>query len=170
MPEILQGRPLPEERSPVWRSGPQTARGGKLIDVELLGEINGDVALGRINHIGGTVPVTGVSTEADVGGMSVTFTARTGRYYKISWIGIMIQQAATGVVTARITDASNNSQIAVNETLGAGEYTGINLYFIAKPGNVSATYKARIGTSAGTVDVFASATAPQFIIVEDIGL
>lgn len=166
-----QGIPLPEARQrPAWRTGSYTSRGGKLIDVELLGDIKGELALGRVTHVGGTTSSTGYSTEADVSNITVTFDGATGRYYKVTWIARIIQQTSAGTVTARITDSSNTSQIAWVEYLTAGAGATINLFFIVKPGEGSFTYKARLGTSAGTVDVNASSTAPQFLIVEDMGL
>ena len=131
--------------------------------------LNSAVPRGRIGHVGGTAPTTGYTTEADVSSMTVTIEADVDRYYSVTWIARIQQQTSAGIVTARITDGAGTSAMAWVETLTAGGAATINLFFIVQPAAGPLTYKARIGTSAGTVDVVASVTAPQFLVVADIG-
>lgn len=174
---VRSGFTLPLPREPKNPGNfPVQFRGSKIVDPEIQGgtvrdlSYKSQVAKGRVGHVGITSAVTGISTEADVTGLTVTFTAEAERYYKITWIGRVQQQTSAGTVTARITDGSNVSKIAWVKALSAAAVDNVMLVVLQSPGAGSVTWKARIGTSAGTVDVNASSTAPSYIIVEDMGL
>lgn len=113
---------------------------------------------------------TSISTIVDVGGVTVTFTANASRVYKTTVHVPYNEQAGTaGFQDLTITDGSNvekgrSTQYGV---VGQGRFAEV----IAVESGISGsqTRKARVATSAGTMTLVASATAPAFILVEDIG-
>lgn len=118
-----------------------------------------------------TADQTGISTEADITSMSVTWTADSTRYYKISvFLAPFRQKTANGIVVPKITDGSNNARVQANVSLATDDFACLAIAEIVTGLSGSITRKARIGTTAGTVDVLA-ATAGQgnYIVVEDIG-
>jgi hypothetical protein len=118
-----------------------------------------------------TTDQTGISTEADITSLSVTWTAVSTRYYKISvYLAPIRQITSAAIVVPKITDGSNNARVQANVSLGIDEFTTLAIAEIVTGLSGSITRKARIGTTAGTVSVLA-ATAGQgnYIVVEDLG-
>lgn len=118
-----------------------------------------------------TADQTGITAQADVTSLSVTWTADSTRYYKISvYMAPIRQKTAGGIVVPVITDGSNNTRVQANVTLAADDFACVAIAEIVTGLSGSITRKARIGTTAGTVEVLA-ATAAQgnYIVVEDIG-
>jgi hypothetical protein len=112
---------------------------------------------------------TGISAEADVTGVTVTFTAAANRRYKVTVSGRIVQQTSAGVAEVKITDSANTLQDKWTFSLTAGSAAYATVTAILTPAAGSITYKARMSTTAGTVDTTAAATQPFRILVEDIG-
>jgi len=118
-----------------------------------------------------TTDQTGISAEADVTSLSVTWTAISTRYYKISvYLAPIRQITSAAIVVPKITDGSNNARVQANVSLGIDEFTSLAIAEVVTGLSGSITRKARIGTTAGTVSVLAG-TAGQgnYIVVEDLG-
>jgi hypothetical protein len=118
-----------------------------------------------------TTDQTGISTQADISSLSVTWTAVSGRYYRISvYLASVRQRTSGGIVVLNITDASNVSRTQQNVTLATDDFSPLVAVEVSNSLSGSITRKARIGTTAGTVDV-PSATSPAgwYIMVEDLG-
>ena len=111
------------------------------------------------------------TTEADISGLSVTWNAISGRYYKITCTGRGMTSTALGNMRASITDSSNNhvaeSDVRVDAVSNIGGTVALQ-YTI--PGTVSGsvTYKVRAAvlTGGGT----GTYAAISEITVEDIGI
>lgn len=112
-----------------------------------------------------------ISTTVDITGMTAaTWTATSTRTYRTTvYVPQVLQNTSTGIIVARITDASNVDKQQWNWTLAATEYGAVNMQVIETGLSGSITRKARISTSAGTLNLVQAATAPGFILVEDIG-
>jgi len=145
--------------------------------------LDSEVDSNRANSSWGTVSggyvqitsnVTGITTIADVTGLSITFTAVASRRYRID-VGCMMQtdgSTANNQGRLYITDGSNNvlQRRDVNLAVGALP-AGISATAIVVPGAGSVTYKARAERSiANNLSVIAAATIPAFILITDIGL
>lgn len=109
---------------------------------------------------------------ADITGLSVTFTAETGRTYRISAEMNAQSTIAGDQVGIFITDSSNNVvQARYTGSVAASLQVGVSLTAFVSPGAGSVTYKIRgqriSGTGNGTVQ--ASGTAPAYIWVDDLG-
>lgn len=120
-----------------------------------------------------TTNQTGISTTADVTSLTTTFTANSTRYYRTTvYISNLVQVTSNGYVTLFITDSSNSQKqsgtmfkVVAN---GNGE-APMTVVLVETGISGSTTRKARLTTSAGTVETRAAANQPAFIVVEDIG-
>jgi hypothetical protein len=119
-----------------------------------------------------TADQTGIGAgPVDVTGLSVTWTAVSTRYYRVSvYLAPIRQRTAAGIVVPVITDGSNNVKTQANVSLGIDGFTSMVIADIETGLSGSTTRKLRIGTTAGTVEVLA-ATAGEgnYIVVEDLG-
>lgn len=124
---------------------------------------------GRLGHATSTTTQASLSTEADVTGMTVTWTAVANRYYKIT--GFLLPQT-TGAITVNgfITDAANTHISGIALTYPGAGFG--NLHLVSAPFAVSSgsvTYKLRISTASGTASTYCGAGQPHIMIVEDVG-
>ena len=136
-----------------------------------LGALNDALPSGVMGRATRTSNATAASsTYVDISGLSVTFTAVSGRLYKASWVLPRLQQATlTGDLTIALRNGSTvlgNMQQSGFGSTGYASNSGFGLY----TGSGSVTLKMSYLTSAGTVTMQASATSPAHFVVEDVGL
>lgn len=125
---------------------------------------------GIMGYAQATSNQTGISTVTNVTNASVTFTANSTRYYRTTfYVSDVVQQTSAGYVQLEITDGSNNRKQNSVVLLAAGGETLFCVTVVETGISGSTTRKGRASTTAGTCDLRASATAPLFIVVEDIG-
>jgi len=112
-----------------------------------------------------------VSTVADITSMTAaTWTATSSRTYRTTiYLPYCQQKTSGGTVVVRITDASNVDKQQWNGTFATSDFFAVMIQVIETGLSGSITRKGRISTSAGTVDLTQVATAPGYILVEDIG-
>jgi len=118
-----------------------------------------------------TANQNGISTVADITSMTAaTWTATSTRTYRTTvYLPYVQQKTSAGTVVARITDASNVDKQQWNGTMATSDFFAVVMQVIETGLSGSITRKARIATSAGTIDITQSSTAPGFIMVEDVG-
>jgi hypothetical protein len=117
-----------------------------------------------------TTNQTGITTVTDITSMTVTFTAETSRLYCVTFYCAQVAQAtATGFSVVSITDSSNAAVQAAHLRLLDGDesFVCIKSYETGLSGSV--TRKIRTSVNAGNVGLFASATKPMVLVVEDLG-
>jgi len=110
-----------------------------------------------------------ISSVTDVG-LSLTFTAVTGRQYVAKWYLPECQQATTaGTTQVYITDSGNTvlSRTVFDVLSTTAAYFMAGSY--AFTGSGSTTLKLRILTSAGTVTVKGAASDINLFTIEDVG-
>ena len=116
---------------------------------------------------------TGISTVADVTGLTATFTANSTRYYRTTvYVANLVQITSNGYATLTITDGSNNQKQAgtMYKVVANGNGEAPMAIVLIETGlSGSTTRKARLATSAGTVETRASSSQPALIVIEDIG-
>lgn len=124
---------------------------------------------GTIAYAQVTANQAGITTITDLTGLSVTFTAATGRRYKITGFALLSSSVATDVYRISLTDGSNNL-LQLNENVASSTSAPIVMR-IDTPSAGSLTYKLRATRQAGTGNVTLNAGPglPAFILVEDIG-
>ena len=74
------------------------------------------------------------------------------------------------IATLTIANGSNTQQATWQSTTISGYQYQATAMFVVVPGAGSVTYKLRLSTTAGTVDMQAFAASPAFILIEDIGV
>jgi hypothetical protein len=115
-----------------------------------------------------TTGFTATTTFSDVG-VSVTFTAATGRNYKISFHCIAQKETTQGTTTVALTDSANTQiQAAVGFNL-AGTQLPLGGFVVVSPAAGSVTYKLRAVASVNTSTIQGAATNPIVLLVEDLG-
>jgi hypothetical protein len=118
-----------------------------------------------------TADQTGISTTADVTNLSVTWTAVSTRYYRITvYMASIRQRTSSGIALVLITDGSNNVKTQANLSLTTDQFAPAAVADIETGLSGSTTRKVRMSTTAGTVDVSAASSAQGwYIVVEDLG-
>lgn len=112
---------------------------------------------------------TGITTVTDLTGLSVTATAVAGRLWRITFFVVVQQVSSTGVHNITLADGSNTALAQPGASVGSGSFMTTGGSIIVTPSAGSNTYKLRAQTSAGTLSINQSSTAPNAIIIEDVG-
>ncbi len=130
---------------------------------------NWNVAWGEVAYAQITSNPSGVTSEADVSGLSVTWTAIAGRKYRTTFFcgRSSVDQNAQAVF--RISDGSNTLKQQSIQNVSSGVIFETFLSFRETGLSGSVTRKIRASASAGTMTINAGSTFPVFILVEDIG-
>jgi hypothetical protein len=112
----------------------------------------------------------GITTNVDVTGLTVTFTAVANRYYRLTASLFPGSTVATDLIRVQITDGSNNVLTAGQVTAGAGTVT-LERSVVRTFSAGSTTVKVRLqrNSGTGTITSNASADVPAQLIVDDIG-
>jgi hypothetical protein len=112
-----------------------------------------------------------VTTEADLSGLSITWTAVANRKYRITVFFSGAGLTGSGVTSVYITDSSNNKLSEFICYSVNGEYLSGTSTVIVSPSAGSVTYKARAFSNQG-FNFYSTAVRTElapFINVEDIG-
>lgn len=127
----------------------------------------GVVAVGRV-----TANATGISAVTDLVQTSAYAQQANRRYTVTAHIPQTLQQTAAGTIIANLMDSAGQVRQAARFTaVPAGQGPSIQLIYEYEPTTAVAGqyYKARISTTAGTVDVTMSGTQPGLVVVSDAG-
>lgn len=113
---------------------------------------------------------TGITTQVDITGLTLTMTLLTGRRYRTSLKGEVYSTAADGAFVFVITDASNTQLTRITGPGTTASYS-VYGYYEENGAGVSVTRKARGSKAGGTGSVAfgASASYPAYLSIEDIG-
>lgn len=131
------------------------------------GEVGATVLTAPHSGITGTVDITFGGTP-----LSVAYTARAYRRYRVSLMVRCDQSASAGLSELMVRDAGNNVLNKATFNLAASEI--LTSTVIARPSVVTAdaaaTMKATIMLiSGGSVSAFGGTTQPMTIVVDDLG-
>lgn len=104
----------------------------------------------------------------DLTGSSMTFTAVSGRLYRMALTCYVASTSASGVASLYVTDASNNilGNSPVNITNSVGVATATISYIFTASG--STTRKLRVASTTGN-NSFGSTNSTVTVTLEDIG-
>jgi hypothetical protein len=112
---------------------------------------------------------TAISTVVDLSGLSVTWTAVTGRLYRISYSVTYLKNTAAGLLRTQVTTSANAIvRLHLDYAPTAATYYTHAGSVLVTPSAGSVTYKLRAVCDVNTSDQ-AGATDPALILVEDIG-
>lgn len=112
------------------------------------------------------------TTEADITGVSVTWTAAASRSYKISWNITAEKTTASGWIAIYLTNSANTKFASIYQTVtvvGAGYANLSGCCYLGALSAGSQTFKLRGQLENLNGQVLASGTNPAILIVEDIG-
>lgn len=112
-----------------------------------------------------------VTTETDVSGLSVTWTAVASRRYRITVFFSGIGISGSGATSVYITDSSNNKASEYLSYTVNNEYMSGTTTAVVSPSAGSVTYKVRCFANPGFT-FYSTAVRNElapFINVEDIG-
>lgn len=118
-----------------------------------------------------TANQTGISTETDLTGLTVTVTVPVGRKIRITGhCGEVDNDATAGSVVGRIKEGATTLGLFAANTLGASVAVCLDASVIITPTAGTHTYKLSLhkNVGAGTLTLGANSSQPAFILVEDI--
>jgi hypothetical protein len=117
-----------------------------------------------------TVNMALTTTEADITGMTATFTAVANRLYRATFSGFY-QKSTTSRVFITLTDGSNVAQNVTMQQTASGEFDAITAIFLFTASAGSTTRKFRANTEAGTATIFGNPADGRTysFTIEDIG-
>ena len=129
---------------------------------------------GRIGSAASTAATSSIgSSNTDVNGLSVTWTAVANRYYLTTvMVPIYQQTTAAGVAYLSVADGSNNEKIVSQVTCPAGSAATLTVRILETVTAGSTTRKARIkqdGGGGATGAIAYASNYPATILVEDLG-
>jgi hypothetical protein len=128
----------------------------------------GELAYAQVTSVQGSI-----TSEADLTGLSVTVSVGEGRRIKITGSCIARSTATGDRVDFRIKEGTTELKPDTRElgTANDAGRSGLHAEVVLSPSAGSHTYKLTLarGDGTGTVSMVAAATAPAFILVEDIG-
>lgn len=113
-----------------------------------------------------------ITTVVDLTGLSVTWTAVTGRQYRI-WLDAMVFSSVAADSAEITITTSGNTVVGGKNVYCPAVNTQVDASCIAYvTGSGSVTYKGRARRAVGTgnVSLYAAATFPATLIVEDLGV
>lgn len=131
---------------------------------------NWNTAWGVMGYASKTTDTSVSTTTADISGLSVTWTAVSGRVYKTSFHAIGSVGTANAYIDGSITNSSNGLIQFIRGTGGSSAARFSVTGFVYETGlSGSTTRKARVACNTGSGNLDGAAGYPQQIIVEDIG-
>ncbi len=118
-----------------------------------------------------TANQTGITTVADITNMTAaTWTATSTRLYRTTiYLPSVYVTATGGYVLGLITDGSSGQKAQTQSWCGNTERIGMVISVVESGLSGSTTRKGRFNGNGATVTLENSATAPAYIIVEDVG-
>lgn len=141
---------------------------GELVSAAGLNSLPGGV----LGYAEVTANQTGITTETDLTGLSVTVTVADSRRIKITYFGAHEINTVDNRVVASIKESTTTLaflQTHHSEAATPGRHNAYGAAVIT-PSSGSHTYKVTmLAPDAGSASLAASATGPAFILVEDIG-
>lgn len=126
---------------------------------------------GEIAYAQSTSNQAGISSMVDLTGVSVTFTGEAGRKLKTT---VSVEVSPTNADTRWDLTIADGASTTLRRTVGnssvAGSTTTTATYreVLSSGGSITRTGRLAVITGGGTLTA-AGATAPSFILVEDIG-
>lgn len=128
-----------------------------------------DIDVATLGYAQVTANQTGITAETDLTGLTTTVTVGSSRRVRITgYVGFQ-KVTNTGIAALRIKESTTQLQDTFLDNLIANQVGYLCSSVVLTPSAGSHTYKLALAASTATVSMTASATAPSFILVEDIG-
>jgi len=156
-------------------AGATSVTNANITDLRVFARTPLRTAWGTIGYAEVTASQSSITTITDLTGLAITWTALANRRYRTSLFAEINSTVANDLAILYITDGSNNVRrrlpLHMPPTLSGAAYTFASAAVVEVPGAGAVTRKLRLERNVGTgvVALFAAATSPAFILVEDIG-
>lgn len=124
---------------------------------------------GIMGYVARITDVTGITSQADITGTDLTFTAAANRRYKLTGYCRTNQITTTSNQEVYITTSGNTVLQTSAVYATAAQQQAHHLVVVVTPAAGSITYKMRAAVSAGSVDIKGATTYPIIFFIEDIG-
>lgn len=126
--------------------------------------------LGTLGYTQVVAPQGSIGTgPVQIGTLTLTVTVGSGRRVRVSGQVGMSQTGSAGLVEVLIYEGASPIKRCVL-SMGAAESATFSPAVILAPSAGSHTYRLVAVASAGTATTFCSATDPNWILVEDVGV
>ena len=127
-------------------------------------------AMGYVVEQSSNLSVT--NSEADLSGMSITFTAEAGRLYRVSFNCFYLQSDASSRFIINFNNTTGTTFASTQQVnpVASGYNTFSYSYIFGVASSGSVTRKITSQTTGGTVTIFGSSTSPISYLIEDVGL
>lgn len=115
---------------------------------------------------------TGISATTDVAGLSVSFQLYTGHRYEVEgYLGNVQQLGAVGNITCSIWDAVPQQRAAaLEQSVAVNQSVTLRPYLVFDATSTGPqTFKLRLATSAGTVNITCTTAQVGLLVVRDTG-
>lgn len=134
--------------------------------------VGGSVALGKLGYAQVTASQGGITADADITSLSVAVTVGTGRRIRITYVGALATSVSGDQAGAFIKEGATVLQDTNAVYLPSGSAFPAAATVTLTPTAGAHTYKisARRISGTGVIQHTATATAPAFILIEDIGI
>jgi hypothetical protein len=128
------------------------------------------LAGGWIGYVEVTANQTGITTEVDMTGVTVSVTAGPSRRIKVTVSAYISSSVAGDMATIKIKEGGTTLQERA-VTTSSTNICEVTAIVVLTPSTGAHTYKGTIARSLGTGTLVnnAAATLPTFVLVEDIG-
>jgi hypothetical protein len=124
-------------------------------------------AMGYVYSTAGNITLT--TTIQDIAGASVTFTAVSGRLYKITYNAGMQKVTTAGFIEVLFKNGATTIYDGFTD-VAAAEYLNFSQTSVVSGLSGSVTIKAQGIVSVATATIFRTTANPTSFVVEDIGL
>lgn len=159
---------------------PETFTAGQTLTAASMNIVSGDLSHLYSNTARGRLAYTSITSGTnsaitslvDINGLSVTFTAEAGRYYRVSGyiIGYTVAVGATGHWVATIREGT--TKLALNFSvnhLGRDASAYVETIRTFSAGSHTVKISAESSSASGGMNFVPLTDSPAWILVEDIG-
>ncbi|CAB4136919.1 hypothetical protein UFOVP314_45 [uncultured Caudovirales phage] len=156
-------------------AGATSVTNANITDLRVFARTPLRTAWGFVAQASVTAQQNGITTVTDLTGLTVTWTAIASRRYRVTAAAEINGTVAGDLLIVYITDGSNTIQqravVTVPSLNSGGGYAHARLELHLSNVSGSVTRKLRLERNAGTgtAGMFAAATTPAYLTVEDIG-
>jgi hypothetical protein len=143
----------------------------EVIAIETRLGTNPSLPRGRVGYASVTSNQTTITTQVDLTGATTTFTAVSGRRYKVTGVALVASTVPGDLAGLHIATGANVQLQQTNARCDVAALGIVAIWVSTTTVSGATTWKLRVSrqTGSGSITNFAGSDFPSFILVEDIG-